>query len=240
MPQDNTLLPPGADSDKAEKYVAALVDLVSQDKLIVTQTDLSRFNSSSMEDHYRVNLEDYDVELSHNRNSETKEETFIMIFNSISKFDNAEPKPLILSYMHLTSEQYLKLKEVADAQIERNKKKEEEQRFLKTMEPVDALLDQLKTGGSSAPIDPADPPPAQDPPAQTGKPEEFLANAQPISNWNTNLTPDAELQNPDPISPNPSPVEVTPVPEAPQPETPAEQTPEPPAETSADKSELPL
>lgn len=161
-----------------------------------------------------------------------------MIFNSVSKFDNTQPKPLILSYMHLSNEQYLKLKEASDGQIERNKKKEEEQRFLKTMEPVDALLDQLKTGAAP----------------QTGKPEEFLANAQPLSSaadWDTNLTPNMEMQpdpNPIPTLPETTPTEPVapqsqPVPETPvdqTPETSTEQTPETPAEDTADKSSLPL
>jgi hypothetical protein len=147
MPDQKTHLPPpGADESKAQRYVDTLADLLEKDKVNVTQTDLSRFNSVSMEDHYRINLHDYDVELSHNKNSDTGEETFIMIFNSINKFEVGNPKPVILAYMRLTSEQFMKLKQASDNQIELARKKAEEERFNQTMAPVDQLLSNLAGG----------------------------------------------------------------------------------------------
>ena len=147
--QKPNLPPPGGDEKKAQHYVDTLTSLISNDKVSVTQTDLSRFNSVSMEDHYRIDLHDYDAELSHNKNPDTGEETFVMIFNSINKFDMGSPKPIILAYMRLTSDQFMNIKQVSDEQIERTRKRAEEERFNDTMAPVDHLLNQLSGGSPS-------------------------------------------------------------------------------------------
>src|SRR5579884_1003285 len=165
MPDEKTLTPPGGDSKQAQRYIDTLSELIKADKITVSQTDLSRFNSPSMEDHYRIDLQHYDAELSHNKNPETGEETFILIFNSINKFDNENPKPVILSYLRLTDEQFLKLKQAADNQLEKFRQVQEEERFTTTMAPIDQMLSQLGAGNSTIKSTPP-PPPAPEKPQE--------------------------------------------------------------------------
>lgn len=133
--------PPIGDSQKAEKYIAWLTDLISKDKLLVNHSDLKKFDISCMEDHYRVNLKDYEVEVSHSKHPETSADMFVLLFNSLQSSTTSSRS--ILAFVYLTKEQFLKFKVVADDQIERIRKAAEEKRFKEAMHPIDNLLEQI-------------------------------------------------------------------------------------------------
>lgn len=135
--------PPIADPQMAEKYVDWLTDLINQDKLEVSHSDLKKFDLSCMEDHYRANLMDYDVEISHSKHPKSGEDIYVMVFNNISRISSEGGKPVILSYAHLTQDQFSMLKGVSDRQISRRLRAEEERKFKEAMKPIDEALDQL-------------------------------------------------------------------------------------------------
>lgn len=143
--------PPNGDSQKAEKYVAWLCDLINKDKLLVNHSDLKKFELTCMEDHYRVDLTNYEVEISHSKHPETSADMFVMLFNSLQPDTNPVSSRSILAFVYLTKEQFLKFKVVADDQIERIRKAAEEKRFKEAMEPINNILEQisLKEAGLS-------------------------------------------------------------------------------------------
>lgn len=181
MPDDQ-LPPPGAESDKAQRYVDSLIRLIGNEKVLVTQTDLKRYNSPSMEDHYRINLKDYDIELSHNKNPETSEETYIMIFNSIGLIDPQNPQPVVLAYVHLEMAHFMRLKQAADSQIEKIRKAKEEARFKATMQPIEQLLDQM---GNDTPPPPHQPSSSQPEQPQSGQLQPQTAPTSPAPEQKT-------------------------------------------------------
>ncbi|MFA5932735.1 MAG: hypothetical protein WCV81_00545 [Microgenomates group bacterium] len=146
--------PPAGDGEKAEKYLNQLVDLINQDKLTVTHTDLNKFDITSIEDHYRMDLENYEVEINHSKQPDTGQDFYIMLFNNIKKLENDGQNcvnKVILAYTHLTQPQFENFKEAADAAIERKRKQEEEKRFMSAMSPIDNLLENLSS--SATPVD---------------------------------------------------------------------------------------
>lgn len=145
--------PPAGDNEKSEKYLKQLIELINQDKLPVSHTDLNKFNIASIEDHYRMDLGEYEVEINHSKQPDTGQDFYIMLFNNIKKIEGQEQNcinKIILAYTHLTQPQFEDFKEAADAAIERKRKKEEEKRFQEAMNPIDDLLSNLSTNSVPA------------------------------------------------------------------------------------------
>lgn len=149
MPQEPP--PPAGDGEKSEKYLNQLVELINQDKLPVIHTNLNQFNVTSIEDHYRMDLGEYEVEINHSKQPDTGQDFYVMLFNNIKKIEDGGQNcvnKVILAYTHLTQTQFEDFKEAADSAIERKKKAEEAKRFAAAMNPIDDLLSNL---GSSTP-----------------------------------------------------------------------------------------
>lgn len=145
--------PPAGDSQKSEKYLNQLINLINQDTLPVTHTDLNKFNITSIEDHYRMNLDDYEVEINHSKQPDTGQDFYIMLFNNIKQLQSGGQNcvnKVILAYTHLTESQFESFKEAADSALERRHKAEEAKRFSAAMTPIDDLLNNL---GSASPTE---------------------------------------------------------------------------------------
>lgn len=140
------LPPPSGDSQRAEKYINQLIPLVSQGKLTVDHTDLSKYDPSSLYDHYRIDMKEYQLEISHSKAPLTGKDSYVLLFNNLKDIEAGYTQKVILAYLVLTADQFKRLQEVADEQIETRKKIEEEKRFSQAMTPVDAMLDQIAKG----------------------------------------------------------------------------------------------
>ncbi|KKR80725.1 MAG: hypothetical protein UU73_C0004G0019 [Candidatus Daviesbacteria bacterium GW2011_GWA1_41_61] len=138
------LPPPSGDSAKAEKYLSQLIKLINQNKLLVNHTDLAQFDPSAIEDHYRMELKQYHVEISHSKQPETGQDFYIMLFTNLQDIRDGCSEKIILAYMHLTQEQFKRFKTTADEQVERRRKEEEEKRFAEMMTPVDEVLQKIE------------------------------------------------------------------------------------------------
>lgn len=137
------LPPPSGDSEKAEVYLTQLIELINADKLIVSHTDLARFDPTSLQDHYRLDLKDYEVEISHNKQADTGKDFYVLLFNNLKSVNEKCTEKVILAYIHITGDQFAKLKTVAETQIERKRKEAEEKRFKDAMVPIDQALENL-------------------------------------------------------------------------------------------------
>ncbi len=137
--------PPQGDYKKAEEYITKLIKLISVDKILVVKTDLQKFDPTSLQNHYRIDLSDYNIEISHSKDSNTDKDSYIMIFTNVNKIDisNLNQK-VILAYLHLTQNQYQRFKEEADKQLEKIRKVEEEKRFNEAIDPVNKILEHLQ------------------------------------------------------------------------------------------------
>lgn len=137
------LPPPVGDQKKADFYLAKLIDLINTDKLVVSRTDLSKFDPTSLQDHYRLDLKDYEVEISHNKQPNSGQDFYIILFNNLKHINDSCTEKVILAYIHLSDDQFAKFKVVADDQLERKKKEAEEKRFKEAMTPIDQALEEL-------------------------------------------------------------------------------------------------
>ena len=140
--------PPQGDLKKAEKYLTAFINLIHQDKLEVTHTDLNQFDPNSLQDHYRLVLDHYQVEISHSKLPQSGKDNFIMLFTNIkhvgeSASEEECAQKIILSYIHLSESQFLRFKTAADSRLYRIKQKQEEERFEKVMSPFDEVLETM-------------------------------------------------------------------------------------------------
>ncbi|MBI2600658.1 hypothetical protein HYW42_01780 [Candidatus Daviesbacteria bacterium] len=136
-------LPPNGDSGQAEKYILQLIKLIDKDLITVSHTDLSRFDPSSLQFHYRINLKDYQVEISHSKHPDSGKDSYIMLFTNIKNMIENRCEKLILAYLHLEVAQFNRFKKTADDQLFRIKKAEEEKRLKEALAPVDKVLDQI-------------------------------------------------------------------------------------------------
>lgn len=143
MPEEINNIPPKGDSKKAEKYLNQLIDLVSKDKLKVTHTDLAKFDPSNLQDHYRVELKDYHTEISHSKKPDSGEDSYIMLFTNIKMISGGCTEKVILAFMQLSADQYLKFKQMAAEQLNREEVRAQEKRFNEAMEPVQKALDEV-------------------------------------------------------------------------------------------------
>lgn len=135
--------PPIGNSKQAEKYINQLVELINLDKIAIINTDLSRFDPSSLQDHYRVDLKDYRVEVSHSKNPDNGIDSYVILFNNLKQVVEGSSQKTILAYMYLEKSQFEKFKLAAKSHMERKKKFEEEKRLKEALFPVDQVLESI-------------------------------------------------------------------------------------------------
>ncbi len=144
MSDESSKLPPSSsDLKRAEKYIDELTRLIEEDKIKVFHTDLSKFDPTSLQDHYWVDLKHYQVEISHSKKFQSGEDSYVMIFNNLKHLGEGQAEKVILAYINLEANHFIKFKSVADDQITINSRKEEEKRFNQAVEPINQALEQL-------------------------------------------------------------------------------------------------
>lgn len=144
--QSPNIPPPQGEKDQAEKYLRKLIGLIEKKRLFPSHTDLKKFDVNSMQDHYSLDLGDYEVEISHTKQPDSGQDFYIMLFNNIRKVQSGSVSctdKLILAYVHLTAEQYKRFKQVADDVLEQKRREEEAKRFNEVMTPVENVLEDL-------------------------------------------------------------------------------------------------
>lgn len=151
MPENtdkSNLPPPSGSPEQAQKYLGKLIDLLNQEKVFVTHTDLSKLDPSSLQDHYYITLNDYHVEVSHTKKADTGEDFYILLFNNLKQIRDGCSEKVILTYMNLTVEQFEKFKEAAKIQLDKIKAREDAKRFTEAMAPIDQTLENLDNPNS--------------------------------------------------------------------------------------------
>ena len=143
--------PPSGNPKQAEKYVDQLINLLQSDLLTINHTDLARFDPSSMQDHFNINLKDYQVEISHSKHPESSKDSYVMLFTNLKKITVGSEK-VILAYMHLADTQFMHFRKAYSQQVERRRKAEEERRLKEAMAPIDNALGQLSSPSSQTPL----------------------------------------------------------------------------------------
>lgn len=138
-------LPPQGDSAKAEQYLNQITNLISQDNITVVRTDLKKFDPSTFEDHYRIELAGFHVEVSHCKQPNSGKDSYIILFTNIKRLKEGCTEKIILAYMNLSPVQFQDFKNAAEDQIERKRRAEEERRFKEAMAPIDEILNNLST-----------------------------------------------------------------------------------------------
>ncbi len=144
------LPPPSGDSEKADRYLTQLIELMNSDKILVSHTDLSKFDPTSLQDHFRLDLKNYEVEVSHNKQPDSGEDFYVLLFNNLKLVNEKCTEKVILAYLHITGDKFAKFKTVADDQIERKRKEAEEKRFNEAMTPIDQALLELASNPQPA------------------------------------------------------------------------------------------
>jgi hypothetical protein len=174
MSDSNQNNPPKGDFQTAERYINQLVGLLNEKKIEVYLTDLKRFDPTTLQNHYTINLKEYQIEISHSRHPDSGKDSYVMIFNNMKQISEGSPAKVILAYTYLADSQFAKFKTVADHMLAEKRRAEEEKRFKEALRPVDNLLDEVSGQVSG---DKSEPAPAQDYSAEniTG-----FANSRPI------------------------------------------------------------
>lgn len=150
--------PPSGDPQKAERYLNILIDLINTDRLKVFHSDLRKYDPTSLQDHYNMQLENYEVEVSHSKQPESGNNSYVMVFSNIKMLQEKDHERVILAFTYLTEEQFSKFRETADKHIQKERKKQEEEIFKEAMLPIDdALENLLNQQSSNEPIE--EPPP---------------------------------------------------------------------------------
>jgi hypothetical protein len=141
--QNPSLPPPSGDPSQAEKYVHQLVQLIDTDKVDIIQTDLSKFDPSSLQDHYGLELKEYRVEISHSKHPSNGRDSYVILFTNLKNISGLSSEKIILAYMHLDESQFTALKQSALQQIERKERQLEQQRLKDALSPIDEVLEQM-------------------------------------------------------------------------------------------------
>lgn len=142
--------PPSGDPTKAEKYVNQLINFIESDRLIISHTDLARFDPSSLQDHFFIELKEYKVEVSHSKHPDSGKDTYTMLFTNLKNVADGGSLKVILAYMHLDDSQFMKFRRAYTQQVERRKKAEEERKLKAALAPVDQILEQLSGNSETA------------------------------------------------------------------------------------------
>lgn len=137
------LPPPSGDPRMADRYLTQLIELVNTDKLTVSHTDLSKFDPTSLQNHYRLDLKDYAVEVSHTKQPDSGKDFYILLFNNLKYISEKCTEKIILAYIHITEDQFKSFKTAVEEQLERRRKEAEEKRFKEAMAPIDSALAEL-------------------------------------------------------------------------------------------------
>ncbi|MDO8569960.1 MAG: hypothetical protein Q7R97_00040 [Candidatus Daviesbacteria bacterium] len=151
MPENTNssiLPPPSGSPEQAQKYLEKLIGLLDQEKVLVTHTDLSKLDPSSLQDHYYITLNDYHVEVSHTKKADTGEDFYVLLFNNLKQVRDGCSEKVILAYMNFTSEQFEEFKKSAKVQLDKIKAREDAKRFAEAMEPIDQALENLNNSSS--------------------------------------------------------------------------------------------
>ena len=144
--------PPSGDPSQAEKYVDQLINLLESDLLTINHTDLARFDPSSMQDHFSIDLKEYRVEISHSKHPESGKDSYVMLFTNLKKITNANGnEKVILAYMHLDDTQFMHFRKAYTQQVERRRKAEEEKRLKEALAPIDKTLGEFKSNQTQSP-----------------------------------------------------------------------------------------
>ncbi|MBI2017528.1 hypothetical protein HYS92_00610 [Candidatus Daviesbacteria bacterium] len=143
--QNSSLPPPSGDPKKAEKYVDQLISLLESDNLTIYHTDLARFDPSFLQDHFRIDLKDYQVEISHSKHPQSGKDSYVMLFSNLKNIPNSESEKVILAYMHLDDSQFMNFRKVYTQQADRRRRLEEERRLNAALAPIDQTLQELST-----------------------------------------------------------------------------------------------
>lgn len=188
--------PPRGDYQKAEKYITQLCTLIEQNKIEVIHTDLKKFDPNSIQDHYRVALEDYHIEISHSKLPNSGSDSYVMLFTNLKNVAAGSADKTILAYTQLSDSQFQTFKEAAEAQIEERRRKEEEKRFNDALSPIDNLLNQAKSTSTE---------PEMEKPAAEDKLPSYstIASSSPATNFFTpeNKTDSESTENPPSTNP---------------------------------------
>lgn len=145
--QSKPVSPPSGDTKKAQKYIDKLVDFLDSEKIMAVQTDLAQFDPNSFQDHYRVDLKNYHIEISHSKLPNSGEDVYMMVFTNLQKIRDERlagkeyTNKVILAYTKLTPQQFHQFKTAVQKQIEIIKKREEQKRFDDALKPIDELLE---------------------------------------------------------------------------------------------------
>lgn len=138
MQGDST--PPIGDHEQAEKYITQIISAVRSGNFDLVHSDLSKFDPSSFQDHYRLDMGEFHAEVSHSKHPQSGSDIFSLIFTSVDKMRQGQTNQAILSYLPLTAEQFSKFKSTAEAYFAEQKRLAEEKRFKSAMQPIDSLL----------------------------------------------------------------------------------------------------
>lgn len=144
--QNHTSPPPSGDPQKAAKYVEKLISAIEEDTLTIHHTDLAVFDPSSLQDHYRIDLKDYEVEISHSKHPESGKDSYIMLFTNLKNVANGNCEKIILAYMHLDDSQFMQFRKAYTDQVARIRKAEEEKRLSDALAPIDQALENINPG----------------------------------------------------------------------------------------------
>lgn len=144
MPNDLTMQPPPkGDTVEADKYTEQLCGLIVNNKILISHTDLNKFDLANLQDHYKMDLGDYEVEVSHTKQPDSGKDFFVMLFTNLKKVqENGATctNKVVLAYINLTEEQFRAFKNATYDQLEAQRRKEEAQRFRQAIAPIDQLL----------------------------------------------------------------------------------------------------
>lgn len=142
--QNSTLPPPSGDPQKAAKYVDQLITFIEEDKISIYHTDLARFDPSTLQDHFRIDLKEYEVEISHSKHPQTGKDSYIMLFSNLKNVADGNCQKIILAYMHLDDSQFMLFRKAYTEQVHRKKRLEEEKRLNEALIPIDKTLEKLQ------------------------------------------------------------------------------------------------
>ncbi|MBI3109698.1 hypothetical protein HYZ06_01515 [Candidatus Daviesbacteria bacterium] len=138
--------PPSGDPQKAAKYVDQLIAFIEEDKLTIHHTDLGMFDPSPLQDHFRIDLEEYQVEISHSKHPQSGKDSYVMLFTNLKNVADGNCEKIILAYMHLDDSQFMHLRNAYTEQVDRKRKAEEEKRLKDALLPIDQALENISPG----------------------------------------------------------------------------------------------
>lgn len=144
--QNYTPPPPSGDPQKAAKYVEKLIGAIEEDTLIIHHTDLGVFDPSALQDHFRIDLIDYAVEISHSKHPESGKDSYVMLFTNLKNVADGSCEKIILAYMHLDDSQFMQFRKAYTEQVAKIRQAEEEKRLTDALAPIDQALENINPG----------------------------------------------------------------------------------------------